>query len=230
MKYSTLTLEVAGHGNDPDHQQHRAEHRQGDVQELLPARGAVDARGLVKVMRDRLQAGQEDHHVVAEVLPHREQHDGRHRPVGIAQPVDRADAQMAQSVVHQPVAGMEQVAPDHCHRHQGGHHRGEQRGAEQRLEARCRCIEQHRRAQRHADRQRHADQHEVGGVPQRLPEHRCLQQIDVVAQADEAQVAAVSQRVEVEVCHAQRQRRGHRQAEDHPQQDQRRAGEDPAGK
>ena len=38
---------------------------------LLPAAGAVEARRLVQLLGDALQPGDEDDHVVAEVLPHR---------------------------------------------------------------------------------------------------------------------------------------------------------------
>src|SRR5690606_24369637 len=49
-------LEVTRDRDHPHHQQHRPQLRQGDVEELAPARSAVDARGLVQVPGDGLQA------------------------------------------------------------------------------------------------------------------------------------------------------------------------------
>ncbi len=46
--------------------------------EDLPAGGAVDVRGLVEVRIDLLQAGDVEHHVEAEVLPHHDDEDGVH--------------------------------------------------------------------------------------------------------------------------------------------------------
>ena len=79
----------------------------------------------------RLQPGEQDDHVVAEILPHREQDDRRHRRVGIAEPVDRIEADRAEAVVDHAVAGVEQIAPDDRDGDERRHDRREQRGAEE---------------------------------------------------------------------------------------------------
>ena len=93
-------LEVADHGQDADEQERRRQRGQRDVAELLPARRRRRAARPRTAPRGCLQAGDEDEHVVAEVLPHREQDDRRHRPVRIAEPVDRRDAERAEALVH----------------------------------------------------------------------------------------------------------------------------------
>ncbi len=94
-----------------------------------------------------LQAGKEDDHVVAEILPHREQDDRGHREVGVPKPIHRIHAEVAQRIIHHAVAGMEQIAPDHRDRHEGGDDRGEQCSPEERPETRQAGMQQQRRAQ-----------------------------------------------------------------------------------
>ena len=180
----------------------------------LQHRRAVDVRGFVEIARNALQRGEQDDHVVAEVLPDREQDDRRHRPVRIAEPVDRGDAELGERVVDQAIARVEEIAPDHRDGDDRRYHRREQRSAEETLEARELRIEQQRRAERDRDRKRDAGQHEIERVAERFPEQRRLQDIDVVAEADEAQVAQVGQRVEIEVGQAQRERGEHRDEEE----------------
>ena len=78
-----------------DQQHGRRDRRQGDVAEAHPRARAVDPRGLVQVLVHRLQPGEEDDHVVAEALPRDEQQDRGQRGLGIAEPVDRRDAERA---------------------------------------------------------------------------------------------------------------------------------------
>ena len=74
--------------------------------------GAVDVRCLVQLLGNALEAGDEDEHVVTEVLPDRHEDDRRHRPVGIAKPIDRSDADVAEQVIEEPVAWVVEIAPD----------------------------------------------------------------------------------------------------------------------
>ena len=76
-----------------------------------------------------------------------------------------------------------------------------------------RRVEQQRRAERGGDRQRHADDHEVERIAERLPEQRGLQQARVIAETDEAQIAQVGQRVDVEIGQAEHEGGDDRQEE-----------------
>ncbi len=212
-----------------DQQQRRSQHRQRDVAQALQQRRAVDVRGFVEIARNALQRGEQDDHVVAEVLPDREQDDRRHRPVRIAEPVDRRDVEFRERVVDEAIARVEEIAPDHRDRDDRRHDRREQRGAEESLEARKLRIEQQRRAERQRDRQRHADQHEVQRVAERFPEQRRLQDVEVVAEPDEAQVAKIGERVEIEIGQAERERGEHRHDEERADDDERRRDERPCG-
>ena len=58
--------------------------------EDLPAGRAVDVRGLVEVAVDLLQAGDVEHHVEAEVLPHDDDQDRVHGEVGLGEHVRAA--------------------------------------------------------------------------------------------------------------------------------------------
>ncbi len=136
MKYSTLTVLCsgppwAGHRQDAHQQQGRTQHRQRDAAELLPQARAVEARRLVQVGGNALQRGQKDDHVVAEVLPHREQDDRRQRPMRIPQPVDRLNAEVSERVVEQSVACVQQVAPHDRHGYERRHHGYEKRRAKE---------------------------------------------------------------------------------------------------
>ena len=71
---------------------HRRQQRQRDLAELPPLRGAVDARGLVHVLRDLAQTGEEDDHRRAE-LPDREQDQRLERVVGVRDPARALDAE-----------------------------------------------------------------------------------------------------------------------------------------
>src|SRR5207247_1581663 len=77
-----------------------------------PSPRAVDPGGLVDALRDVLEPGDEDDHVEAEVLAHREQDDGGHGPGGIAEPVDRTEPDQREPPVQEAEAGVVEVAPD----------------------------------------------------------------------------------------------------------------------
>ena len=136
---------------------------------------------------------------------------------------------MRERVVDQTVARVEQIAPDHRDCDHRGHDRSEQRGAEQALEAGETGVEQQRGCERYRDRSRHADHDEIKRVAKRFPEQRCAQQVEVVAEPDEAQVVQVGERVEIEIGEAQRERREHRQHEECADHDQGRRGKQPCG-
>ena len=66
--------------------------RQRDLAELPPLAGAVEARGLVHVLRDLPQAGEEDDHRRAE-LPDAEDDQRPERIVRIGDPARALDAE-----------------------------------------------------------------------------------------------------------------------------------------
>src|ERR1700753_2154066 len=72
------------------------------VGEPLTGRGAVDPGRLVELGRDRLQPGDVDHHVEADVLPDADDDHGGHGQGGAAQPVGRVHTDRAQPVGDQP--------------------------------------------------------------------------------------------------------------------------------
>src|SRR5690606_21943485 len=68
-------LEPADRRGDEGEEDYRAQQGHGDVLEEIPLRGAVDLRGLVEVVRDRLQAGEVDDGVVAGPAPDNHRRD-----------------------------------------------------------------------------------------------------------------------------------------------------------
>ena len=220
-------LKIANHGHERHEQEGRPQQRQGEVTELSPGAGPIDARRFIELGRDILQAGDEDDHVEAEVLPHRHENDRWHRPVRVAQPVNRLDPEQAQTVVQQPIARVVEVAPHHRHRHQRRDHRQEERGAKEAGEAGQAGVHQQRRAERNRHRQRPTHDHEIKSVAERGPEQRALQQLQIVVETDEAQPVQIAQRVDIEIGEAQQQRRQHRQEEKHRDQQQRRGEKNP---
>src|SRR5437764_1469911 len=65
-------------GDHADQEDGRYAHRNGDATKLALPAGAVDPRRFVQLVGDVLQAGDEDDHGVAELLPHRQKDDGKH--------------------------------------------------------------------------------------------------------------------------------------------------------
>ena len=220
-------LEVADAGHHRHEQEGGSEHRQRHVDELTPPAGALQAGGLVEGLGDALEPGRQDDHVDAEVLPDRQQDDRRHRPAGIPQPVDGSDPDPAEGMVQQPEAGVVEVAPDGGDRHQGGHRRREEGGAEDAGETGELRADHQRRRQRDQDGQRPPHQHEVEGVAHRLPEQVVAQQVEVVGGADEAEVPPVGDGVEVEIGEAEQQSRGDGEEEEQEDDRQPRPDEQP---
>ena len=90
VTYSSSKTLSRDRGDERDQHEHRAEAREGDVDEARPSAGAVDLGGLVQLARDADQAGEEDHHEVAEALPHGHHHRRHQAPRPLAEPVHRA--------------------------------------------------------------------------------------------------------------------------------------------
>ena len=90
------------------------------VQKRRVGPGAVDGGGLDHRFRDRLQPGQEEQEIVADLLPGGGQHHQRHGVVAVEQRVP-VDAERAQAARHQAERGLEHEEPQHAGN--GGRHR-----------------------------------------------------------------------------------------------------------
>src|SRR4029077_12162475 len=132
--------------------------------------GPVYLGRIVKILRNRLKAGDEDQHVVAEVLPNGHQDDGRHRPVRIPKPIDWRDAEVREAIVEHAVASVVQVAPHDRDGDERRHERREVDRAEEALEADEFGVEKEGRPEGDGDREWPTDEREVKGIPERLPE------------------------------------------------------------
>ena len=75
-------LERRDRGGDDVDRDGGGHHRDRDVFQLLRGGRAVDGSGLIHFLRDRLQAGQEDHHAKADLDPGRADDDGNIRTSG----------------------------------------------------------------------------------------------------------------------------------------------------
>ena len=102
---------------DQRHHQHEdegaPEQGERDVDEPPHRPGAVDLRGLAKVLGDSVEPRAEKHSIVADVRPDGEDDHGDHDHARIPQPVDGRNPEIPQQVVDQAVFGGEHaVAPD----------------------------------------------------------------------------------------------------------------------
>jgi hypothetical protein len=93
-------LQPADHAERDTEVDHRLQARQGDVQELLPAAGAVHRGGFVQVFGDGLQRGQVEHGVEAHEAPEHDEGNRRLDGFGFAQPIDGCDAGQRTQGVH----------------------------------------------------------------------------------------------------------------------------------
>src|SRR5262249_2833621 len=155
----------------------------------------------------------------------REQDDGEHGQLRIAEPVDVR----AEKAIEDAEAWVVEVAEDDGHGDERGYHRREVDGAEQRLRAGQFGIDKQRRGERDDDRERPADQREVERVSERGPEDAAAEEVAVVAQGHEAEVVRVAKGVEVEVGEAQCEAGDHRREEEDGDDEQRGGDEEEAG-
>ena len=180
-------------GRGPDRRQHDhdREHfahlRDRDVPELVPAVGAVDPGGLVHLLGDRLEPGEEAHRVERRARPHHDRDHRGHRDLRVAEPGDHLlDLEHRdQEVVQQPaevVVDPAEAQRRDDRRHRPGH---EQDGPPDVVERPV--LAQH---QRHAEPEQELDRDRREGVDDRVAdhpqEHRVGEQLVIVGGADEA--------------------------------------------
>jgi len=79
-------LQAVDDVDDDQQKQRRGDQRQRDGRQLPEAARAVDVRRLVAGRVDGFERRQHHQGVITRVLPHRRQHDARHRPILAVQP------------------------------------------------------------------------------------------------------------------------------------------------
>ena len=152
--------------------------------EHAPGRGAVDRRGLERLLGQALQAGQQEQGEPGRPQPDVGQHDDAEGAPAFDQPRLAFEAQPLEHGVHDPELVVEHPAHHDGGDHRRHHQRHQQHGLHDLLAAE-RPVEQQR--QREAENQRagHAQHHEDEGVGQhdfeesRIGDHR-----PVVVEAD----------------------------------------------
>ncbi len=111
----------------------RPETRHGDVPKALERIGAINPGRVIELIGNALQACEIDDHLKAIGLPGGQKDDREHRPVGVAEPVDRLDAaagKKADHLVKWPRRILEQRSPNDA----DDDHRGDCRQEEQATE------------------------------------------------------------------------------------------------
>ena len=179
-------LEAADAGDDDHEQRGRPEHRPGDEAEFVPAGShTIDLCGIIKVPRDRHQAGKEQHHVEAEGLPDTDGTQRIERGAAILQPAIPFEADAREQGVDQAELGMEHELPHDRHGDQRGHDRQEVNGAIPAAQAAA-ALDQERHAEAERDGQWYDDGDIDDGVGERDPEHAVVQHLLIVGEADPA--------------------------------------------
>ena len=180
-------LERRDRGGDDVDRDGGGHHRDRDVFQLLRGGCAVDGSGLIHFLRDRLQAGQEDHHAKANLDPGRADDDGNIRNAARLQPVDGRQARGSNDLVDNAVVVVVHDAPQNADDRAGQQRREEPQRAHQPAgqTVSAALIERERRQERDDDGDRgHADGEGHGGK-HHFAEALDLMQVHVVVQADE---------------------------------------------
>ncbi len=213
-------LERADYGGHQHEHQHRPQQRDGDRPEHTQLGGAVDRTGLVHILRDGLQAGEDQQRGVADVPPDVDTGDRRH---GLR---DRADERLArdaedpQELVDDPQLRVEHPQPeqrDHDVRYQPGQH--QDTAHDDRL---GQPIHQHRQADRQRRLERNIEHHIVERYPQRFPELRVAEHLLVVGEPD-----IFGRGEQIPVGEAEQHAAHRRIGVEHGEPDQAREDEDP---
>ena len=145
---------------------------QCDPEQRAARRGGIDGGSLVELLRDGLEAGEEDQGVKAHVEPDRYHDDEEARPADVEQEDLRGNADHLEEGVQQPVA-IEEPFPDQA----DDDGRQQDRIEEHRPEEAARDdrpIEDQRRDQRHQQCGDDIEGHEPERIPHSRPEQRFL--------------------------------------------------------
>ena len=204
------------------------QHRQGDVAEPSPPGGAVDLGGLVDLLGDGLETGQEDHHQGAEGAPHGHHDQRRQRQRGAVEPPGAVDADPAEHGVEEPAVVPVEELPDDRDRDDAGDHRKVVAHPEEAL-----GVQDPVHPDRHRERDRHAERDAEHEVEQRvqgdLAEQRVRDQVGVVGQAHELHRERVAHVGALHVREAHPEAGEHRPEREGEEEDDEREGEHPRG-
>ena len=220
-------LEVRGGPDRGEHhrrQEDRAEPRDGDVEELLDDRGAVDLGGLVELLGNRLEPRQERHGVEGRARPDHDRDDAAHGEVRIGEPGDDVlrDVEGDQEVVEEAGEVVEDPPPVQGHDDDGYRPGNEEERPEDVVEAPLLVEdERHRQAEHELDGD--GDDGVDDAVVHRPEEEVAPEQIDVVLEPDEAPGGADHLALERQVD-ADEERIG-----DQPENDEEGRGQDRVG-
>ena len=169
------------------HQPHNEHHKQGgrhhgqrNAEELADLGCTVQLGGFVQGLGNVLDAGQQQHGIVADGAPDGNDGTGDQNDLGVGQPADVR----AKDLIQNAILRIEDPLPDHCNRSRSHHHGQEEDGAEGGL-ALDLCVQQHCHDQRQKNAHRHSEDAEVDGVPVCLPEFRIAEHFKVVFQTAE---------------------------------------------
>ncbi len=161
-----------------------AEQRQRDAPGDLPRAGAVDGGGLLQLVRDVLQSGQQQHDPEADVLPRQHHEDGEQHDVHVGQPeLDQAaEAERLEHLVGE-AARLQDQRP-----HDPGDRRRQHVGREDHRAQEPAAEELAVQQQGDADRQRPLDDHgrhgQLDRVLDRRDEGRVVERVAVVPEPD----------------------------------------------
>ena len=173
--------EGVDHGIDQHEQRGGHEQRPLHAAKEVPARRALDGRGLLQAGVQRLQRGQVEDHEEARLLPHRHHRDAGQRRGRVAQPVARRQPEQAGDLLQQPVLRRVEEQPDVGHGDHRQHGGREVRHAHPRA-SRHALIHPQRHDQRQADGQRNGRASEPQVVAHGLPEHGVVHHGRIVLQ------------------------------------------------
>ena len=191
-RHDVNEVEVLERPDDAEHRGNaddRGERRKGDVAEEVPRSGPVDARGLVKVIGNHLDAGHEEHHVEPHVAPGDGEDERAKRKARIAQkPVlRRGESERPEELYDQSVGhgGHVHLLPHQGNHHAGQDHRGEIDGAEERAGEDA-SAQQRRQRERQGKlyHERQDEQDDVVG--EGFPEDPVVDETDIIFETGEA--------------------------------------------
>ena len=160
------TLEGRDAQGNEQEERGRGEQRPCDESKLLPRTGTVQGCRLVVIPADALKAGEEDHHGIADDLPHRDAHQAPKCQAMVAQPVLGGHLEETRQVIDQAVLGIEHPDPEQRHGHPG-HDVGREDARLEKAAEGSPSVQKQRQDQCG----RHRGEHDPYGVSQRVPNH-----------------------------------------------------------
>ncbi len=177
-------LELQDQLDGQDQRRHRPDQRPGDVAEPREAVGAVEGRGVVDVLRDALQAGDEQQDVEPVGPPDRDEGDRRHGPERVGPHRHGMAEQQPDRVLGNAELRVQHPLPDQEHHRHGQDVGQEEGGEDEALQPAAQARDHHGDAEPEQRRRHHRQQHEIAGVQHRLPEQVVAHQAEVIGPAD----------------------------------------------